>query len=88
MACRSVFPFDKEVFYGIWCVVSGQSNAQPTGQEETSGQLTVSQAARVLGLDAFTCYTLLQRDRIPYSFGAGGEIMISELDLNHLLAKG
>lgn len=68
--------------------MSGQSNAQPTGPEETSGQLTVSQAARALGLDAFTCYTLLQRDRIPYTFGAGGEIMISELDLNHLLAKG
>jgi hypothetical protein len=78
----------KKFFTVFGCVVSGQSNAQPTGQVETSGQLTVSQAARALGLDAFTCYTLLQRDRIPYAFGAGGEIMISELDLNHLLAKG
>ena len=68
--------------------MSGQSDAKPTRQTETSGQLTVSQAARVLGLDAFTFYTLLQRDRIPYSFGAGGEVVVSEYDLNQLLAKG
>ena len=55
---------------------------------ETSGQLTIPQAARALGLDAFTFYTLLQRDRVPYSFGAGGEIVVSEQDLNQLLAKG
>ena len=64
------------------------TDAKPTGQMETSGQLTIPQAARALGLDAFTFYTLLQRDRVPYSFGAGGEIVVSEQDLNQLLAKG
>ena len=63
-------------------------DAKITGQAQTSGQLTVPQAARALGLDAFTFYTLLQRDRIPYTFGAGGEIVVSEQDLNQLLAKG
>ena len=52
-----------------------------------AGQLHVHQAARMLGLDAFTFYALLQRDRIPYTFVDGGEIMVSEQDVNRLMSK-
>jgi predicted DNA-binding transcriptional regulator AlpA len=63
-------------------------NVRATGTPETSGQISIPQAARSLGLDTFTFYTLIQRGRVPYDFAAGGEIVVSEHDVKRMASKG
>ena len=55
--------------------------------QETPGQVTVTEAARALGLDTFTFYTLIQRDRVAPIFAAGGEIVVAEADVISLASK-
>lgn len=52
-----------------------------------AGQLRVHQAARKLGLDVFTFCALIQRNRVPYTFGEGGEVMVAEQHVNQLMSK-
>jgi hypothetical protein len=54
---------------------------------QTPGHASVRDTARVLGLDTYTLYTLIQRERIAYDFGAGGEIIVSEQDVKRLATK-
>ncbi len=58
-----------------------------TGESEASGQISISQAARSLGLDTYTLYTLIQRERINPITAVGGEYVVSEQDVKRLAAK-
>ena len=54
---------------------------------EACGQAPFREAARALGLDTFTLYTLIQRDRIAPVFAAGGEVVVAANDVAKLAAK-
>jgi predicted site-specific integrase-resolvase len=58
-----------------------------TGESEGSGQISISQAARSLGLDTYTLYTLVQREQINPITAAGGEYVVSKQDVERLVAK-
>jgi predicted site-specific integrase-resolvase len=62
-------------------------NFKLSGAPETSGQISIPQAARSLGLDTYTLYTLIQRERINPITAVGGEYVLSEQDVNRLAAK-
>jgi len=64
-----------------------KQNDNSTGEPETSGQISISQAARSLGLDTYTLYTLIQREQINPITAAGGEYVVSEDDVKRLTAK-
>jgi predicted site-specific integrase-resolvase len=64
-----------------------KQNDNSTREPEASGQISISQAARSLGLDTYTLYTLIQRERINPITAAGGEYIVSEQDVERLAAK-
>ena len=47
--------------------------------------ISVAEAARILGLDAFTLYTFIQRDRLRAVRAQSGEIVIPSKELFRLL---
>ena len=64
----------------IFCVMQEQET--PEGGKES--QVSVRDAARTLGLDSFTLYSLIQRDRVTPTRSPSGEITISEAELTRL----
>ena len=58
-----------------------------TRPPEPTGQIPIRAAARTLGLDTFTLYALIQRDRIDYVFGDAGEIFIPAEAIAKLTAR-
>lgn len=54
---------------------------------EASGHVSIPQAARALGLDTYTLYTLIQRERINPTIAAGGEFVVTEEDVKRLATK-
>jgi hypothetical protein len=49
--------------------------------------VSIPKAARALGLDAYTLYTLIQRERVQAGLSQSGEFVISNEELNRLLKK-
>jgi hypothetical protein len=49
--------------------------------------VSFSDAARFLGVDGFTFYSMVQREEIPSFLGTWGEYVVSQDDLNKLVAK-
>jgi hypothetical protein len=47
-------------------------------QQPATGLISVDQAARRLGLDAFTVYSFIQRDRLSPILDDDGEFVVSE----------
>jgi hypothetical protein len=56
-------------------------------QEKPSGLISVEEAAKRLGLDAFTVYSFIQRDRLSPILDNEGVFLVSEEEANQL-AKG
>jgi hypothetical protein len=49
--------------------------------------VSFSDAARFLGVDVFTFYSMVQRDEIPSFLGSWGEFVVSQDDLDKLVAE-
>lgn len=58
-----------------------------TGELETSGQISIAQAARSLGVDAFTFYTLVQRGCVGVQRAYWGELVVPKVEVNRLASK-
>ena len=56
--------------------------------EPVTKHLTVSEAAQALGVDSFTVFSLVQRDKVIPSRSSAGEITLQESELAKLTAKG
>ncbi len=56
-------------------------------QEKPSGLISVEEAAKRLGLDAFTVYSFVQRDRLSPVLDDEGVFVVPEEEVNRL-AKG
>jgi hypothetical protein len=52
-----------------------------------SGHLTVEAAAMRLGLDPFTVYSFIQRDRLSPILDDEGEYVVSEEEVNQLAQR-
>ncbi|MBU6402350.1 MAG: helix-turn-helix domain-containing protein [Verrucomicrobia bacterium] len=59
---------------------AGSTETQPEG-------VSVAEGARILGLDAFTLYTFIQRDRLRAIRAPSGEIVIPPKELLRLLEE-
>jgi hypothetical protein len=49
--------------------------------------VSFSDAARFLGVDVFTFYSIVQREEIPTFLGPSAEFVVSQADLDKLIAK-
>ena len=52
-----------------------------------SKPVSFSDAARFLGVDVFTFYSIVQREEIPSFIGPSAEFVVSQADLDKLIAK-
>jgi hypothetical protein len=64
----------------------GQSTLE-NATAETPKSVSFSDAARFLGVDVFTFYSMVQREEIPSFLGAWGEFVVSQDDLDKLVAE-
>lgn len=62
-------------------------NESETRKAERASQVSVREAARALGVDSFTLYSLIQRDRVTGTRSPSGEITISESELARLTGR-
>ena len=58
-----------------------------TGRLSEVDSISIPKAARTLGLDAYTLYTLIQRERVQAGLSPSGEFVIANAELNRLLKK-
>jgi hypothetical protein len=54
---------------------------------ENSKPVSFSDAARFLGVDTFTFHSMVQREEIRSFLGAWGEYVVSQNDLDKLVAE-
>lgn len=62
-------------------------NALENTRAEDSKPVSFSDAARFLGVDVFTFYSIVQREEMPSFLGPSGEFVVSLADLDKLIAK-
>ena len=60
----------------------------PTDNATASGEMTVNEAADVIGVDSFTMLSLIQRDKVNPTRSPSGEIMVPKGELTRLTQKG
>jgi len=53
---------------------------------ENSKPVSFSDAARFLGVDIFTFYSMVQHEEIPAFLGSWGEFVVSQDDLDKFIA--
>jgi hypothetical protein len=71
-------------FYLIF--MSDNESALENTTAENSKPVSFSDAARFLRVDVFTFYSMVQREEIPLFLGAWGEFVVSQDDLDKLVA--
>jgi predicted HTH domain antitoxin len=64
-----------------------QRNSSSASNGENPKMVSFNDAARFLGLDTFTFYSLVQREEIPFDYAPLGELLISQDDLDKLAGK-
>ena len=57
------------------------------GRLSEADSISIPKAARRLGLDAYTLYTLIQRERVQARLSPSGEFVIANTELDRLLKK-
>ena len=62
-----------------------RSTGNPAAKEPAT--VSFADAARFLGLDTFTFYSIVQREEIPFVLASHGEFVVSQHDLNKLAGK-
>ncbi len=67
----------------IFCAMEDQETLE--GGRES--HVSVRDAARTLGLDSFTLYSLIQRDRVNVMRSPSGELTIAESELGRLTSR-
>jgi hypothetical protein len=75
-------PLDTSGFLWLFFLMSDGQSAL-----ESSKPVSFADAARFLGVDGFTFYSMVQRGEIPSFLGAWGEFVVSQDDLDKLVAK-
>ena len=60
---------------------------QETLKGGRESQVSVREAARSLGVDSFTLYSLIQRERVTATRSPAGEITIAETEIARLTGR-
>ena len=63
------------------------NNSTLSAAAANSPLVSFADAARFLGVDSFTFYSLVQREEIPTVFAPFGEFLVSQDDLEKLAGK-
>jgi hypothetical protein len=75
-------------FFGLFGFsMEARRRIKLAGEPETSGQVSIPQAARALGLDAFTFCTLVQRGCVKVIRAYWGELVVPKAEVNRLASK-
>ena len=64
-----------------------QQDAGLTGRLSEAESVSIPKAARMLGLDVYTLYTLIQRDRVQTGLSPSGEFVIPKNEVERLARK-
>jgi hypothetical protein len=75
-------PLDTSGFWSYFFLMSDGQSAL-----ENSKPVSFSDAARFLGVDVFTFYSMVQREEIPSFPSLWGESVVSQDDLDKLVAE-
>ncbi len=67
--------------------MDSQQDAGLSGRLSEAKSVSIPKAARALGLDTYTLYTLIQRERVRAGLSQSGEFVIPNDELNRLLKK-
>jgi hypothetical protein len=67
--------------------MADEQSASENRVMEAARPVSFSDAARFLGVDVFTFYSMVQREEIPSFLGPWGEFVVSQSDLDKLVAK-
>ena len=68
-------------------IMDHEQDASLTARLSEAESVSIPKAARTLGLDAYTLYTLVQRERVQAGLSQSGEFVIPNGELNRLLKK-
>ena len=79
--------FDNHDFWAIWLIMANEQDAILSGRLSEAQSVSIPQAARLLGLDAYTLCTLIQRERVQAEFSPSGEFVISKSEMERLAGK-
>ena len=82
-----ILSLDKWKFRVIWFIMDSQQDAILTGRLSEADSVSVPKAARALGLDVYTLYTLIQRDRVRAGLSPTGEFVIPKSEVERLAKK-
>jgi hypothetical protein len=74
-------------FLRYFVFMSDNQSALENTTAENSKPVSFSDAARFLGVDVFTFYSMVQREEIPSFLGSWGEFVVSQDDLDKLVAE-
>ena len=91
-----LFPFGNSMKTTTCQTGSQTMNEEPNQFPQSGGnasepvtkQLTVNEAAQALGVDSFTVFNLIQRDKVIPSRSSAGEITLPVSELAKLTKKG
>jgi len=91
-----LFPFGNRMKMTTCQTGSQTMNEEPNqiqplrgdASEPPENQLTVNEAAQALGVDSFTVFSLIQRDKVIPSRSSAGEITLPVSELAKLTEKG
>jgi hypothetical protein len=64
-----------------------ERNDSAARAEAEKPTVSFADAARFLGVDTFTFYSIVQREEIPFIFAASGEFVVSQSELDKLAGK-
>jgi hypothetical protein len=67
--------------------MDSEQDAILTGRLSEAESVPIPKAARALRLDAYTLYSLIQRERVQAGISESGEFVIPNEELNRLLKK-
>ena len=89
MECdAAVSAFDKADFWGNWLVMENiQQDASLNGRLNDADSVPIANAARELGLDVYTLYTFIQRERVQAGLSPSGEFVIPKSEVERLAKK-
>jgi hypothetical protein len=86
---RRFVPLDTPGFWGYFSLIlmADDQSALESSMAEDVKPVSFSDAARFLGVDVFTFYSMVQREEIPSFLGPWGEFVVSQADLDKLVTK-
>jgi hypothetical protein len=83
-----VSAFDKADFWVNWLIMENiHKDVSLAGRVDEAESMPIDKAARELGLDVYTLYTFVQRQRVQAGLSPSGEFVIPNSEVERLAKK-